>query len=665
MARSSTDRHRQTSDDASPRFPPIASLAHVSPDEIWDLLIADAASEAAAGRGVSLRRYLDSVVGISEHPEAIQAAIAATIENQRRLGRSNESVVRELKQEHPDLGEHIDQLTLIEAIVGDQDEPEFVESEARPLPSPYGRASDTHPHRYVLHELLGAGTRGMVYKALDQTTSSPDRPVWVAIKIVPRWSGMRRKEVLAEARRAARVDHESVARILDTGTDDEGGCYVVCEYIDGRTLVDVRESTPGGLDARSAVRMLLPAIRGMGAAHMGGLVHLDIHPRNILIDANGRSRLIDFGHGVAKFEAWRPARRPMGSLGFVAPEIYQREPDPLLSRADVYSLAGVLLWFITGRVPNGETIEESEHRLCQQIASGQTPGCLEEAGLDRDLAHILAKALSRQPSERHDSAQGLAADLEAWLGHRPIAWTRPSLARQAVLLSRRSPGTVLAVAAVLAVIVVATALLTRQRIENAAELRIADAERRAEVAGLEAERLAEQAEIGQKLEAFATSARGFVMTMNRTRPAGRDWIIMLTLISDLADAGLELDADVLATTYEQKLDIARDRHTDAVARFGAGDIQSRLWQGALIAWFIDAGRLDDAGAELEAAIASAEQLQLQDSITRRLVTLRDALGAIRAEDGERRRALARGVLQLPDSATLPESLVDRLREAAE
>ncbi|MBZ0172620.1 MAG: serine/threonine protein kinase, partial [Phycisphaerales bacterium] len=487
----SVDADQPSCGGESPRFPPIVSLEHVSTDELWDMLIADAVSEAKAGRAVPLRRYLMGLPHISDHTESLHAAIAATIENRRHLGHDRVSILLELKQDHPDLAEQIDHVELIEEIVGSGDEVGGSDVAPQPtLPCPYGPKTDTHPHRYVLHELVGAGTRGYVYKALDQTTSSPDKPIWVAIKIVPEWAGMDRDEVLSEARRAARVDHDAVARVIETGTDDDGGCYIVCEYIDGHTLVDEREANPQGIVSRTAVRMLLPAIEAMAAAHMGGLVHLDIHPRNILIDKRGRAKLVDFGHGAAKFEAWRPARRPLGSLGFIAPEIYQRDPDPLLSRADVYSLAGILLWFISGRIPNGGTIEESEHRLGLPIESGQIPKGLKNIGLDEDLASIISKALSRQPAERYDTAQGFAADLHAWLRHHPIAWTRPTLARRARLISRRSPGLVVGGAAFILICILATSVITRLQIEHAADLRVAEAERQADVARVESERLA-------------------------------------------------------------------------------------------------------------------------------------------------------------------------------
>lgn len=648
------------------RFPPIASLANISEAELWDMLFADAAAEAEAGRSVNLRRYLQGVPDITRNPEILQAAIAATLENARRIGQDQDVSLERMRKEYPRFIEQIDQAELVDELVGVEEEEWLPPRALRDLPCDYGPDGLNDEPRYVLHELLGIGTRGCVYKALDRTMSSRDKPSWVAIKTVPEWTRMREEEVLAEARRARRVEHESVAHVLDAGVHDEEECFIVCKYVDGVTLAEAREATNPGGQPRDSVRLLLPVIEAMADAHAVGMTHLDIHPRNVLVDRHGHAKLIDFGLGLTNFEAWRPARRPLGSLGFMPPEIYQRDSEAYLPRADVYGLGGLLLWLVSGRIPNGQTVEEAEFRLSRGLEEGDEPASTPAlTSIDPTLAAVLMRSLAVNPAERYESAHGLGADLRAWSEHRPISWIHTSVGQRLGLFARRSPGVLVAGATILTLAILGTSAITTQAVRHQANLRVAEAERTESLARAEAERLAERAAVADKMEAFASTMQGFVLSKSVQRTAGRDWVVLLSLVQDLSDAGLALDAGVLGSTLEQRIEIARARVSESADRNGEDDIQTGLWRAALASWLVDAKRYQEATRELDHVVQFWDSLGgAGELFTARLVTLRRATSILLETDQARRADKARTLLNEQEVEYLPGGVVLELRNAA-
>jgi len=610
--------------DSSPharRFPPIATIDHVSEDDIWDLLLADAISESESGRLVQLQRYLDGVPGLSRSGPNLHAAIAAILENGRRLGLERATLIEELKRDYPNFAVHVDEVELVQELMGDEADKEWSETPSRDLPCPYGPSTWHGEARYELQVLLGVGTRGFVYKALDRVMSATNKPAWVAIKIIPEWTGMLLREVLAEARRARHIDNPAVARVLDAGEHGDE-CFIVYEFIDGLTVADWRDARQ--LSQRERIETILPVIDAMGTAHATGLCHLDIHPRNVMVNSEGDAKLIDFGLGHTRLETWHPARRPVGSLGFVAPEIYNRLADPSLPKADVYALGGLSLWMLSGTIPNGQSIEESEFYL--NAESGNT--ALERGlqGLDQDLHSILSRALSRQPERRYDSARGLARDLHSWLDRRPLDWNRPSHIRRLQLFARRSPMILLAWLVVCTLVIGATSALTAQRVGHEADLRVAEAEQREQLAQLEAQELAKEAKLGRQLRSFSGTIQAAAISDSTKRSAGRDWVVLLTLVRGLSEAGVQLEPEVLGTINIERVRIAEERAAEAMRLYGESDIQTRLWQAAKVNWLVDAEQYERALKELDEFLPQWRiNAGDENSLVRRLDSLRRAL----------------------------------------
>ncbi len=613
--------HDTTPSSRIGRFPPLATIDHVTEDDIWDLLLADAVSEAEAGRHVRLQRYLDGIPGLSRGGSNLHAAITATLENGRRLGFERVALVEELKRDYPSYAVQVDEVELVQELMGDEAEEEWPDTPSRELPCPYGPQTWHGEARYELHELLGRGTRGYVYKALDRLMSAAAKPVWVAIKIIPDWTGMRLSDVLAEARRARHIDNPAVARVLDAGEHGEE-CFIIYEFIEGLTAAEWRDAK--GLSQRSRLDTMLPVIEAMGSAHAMGLCHLDIHPRNVMVTSSGDAKLIDFGLGLTRFETWHPAQRPLGSLGFVAPEIYHRVGDPSLPKADVYALGGLCLWLLSGTIPNGQSLEESEFFLNAQSNSRAVEQGLQ--GLDHDLQAVLGRALSRQPENRYDSAQGLARDLRSWLDRRPLDWNAPSSARRVQLFAQRSPVALLAWLVIGGLVIGATSALTAQRVGHAADLRVTEAEHREQLAVVEARELAEEAENGRRLKTFTGTIQAAAISENTKRSAGRDWVVLLTLVRSLSESGVRLEPDVLGTINEERVRIAEQRAAEAAKVYGESDIQTRLWRSAHVCWLTDAELFDEALVELDKFLPQwRSDSGYQDSLVRQLEALHRAL----------------------------------------
>ena len=190
--------------------------------------------------------------------------------------------------------------------------------------------------RYMLGERLGAGGMGLVYRARD-----PDLDRDVAIKLVVEPSEAARARLLVEARAVARINHPNVVAVHDVGTVD-GEVYVAMELVEQGTLADwLRTPAPW----RATLARFLEAGRGLDAAHRAGLVHRDFKPTNVLIDANGRARVSDFG--LAHPNATdAPAA---GTPSYMAPE--QHAGAVVDARADQYSFCVALRDAIAARAP--------------------------------------------------------------------------------------------------------------------------------------------------------------------------------------------------------------------------------------------------------------------------------------------------------------------------
>ena len=207
----------------------------------------------------------------------------------------------------------------------------------------------------------------------------------------------------AEARAAAALNHPNVMAVYDWG-EEEGGPYLVCEYLGGGSLRSVLDRGRR-LSPSQALLVGLEAARGLDYAHRRGLVHRDIKPANLLFDEDGRLRIGDFGLARALAEAaWtEPIGTVLGTARYAAPE--QVSGAPIDGKSDVYSLALVLVEAVTGRVPFAAdtTVATLMGRLDRPIEAPPELG---------PLAAVVSRAGRPDPAERLDAA-GLGSALQS------------------------------------------------------------------------------------------------------------------------------------------------------------------------------------------------------------------------------------------------------------
>lgn len=266
--------------------------------------------------------------------------------------------------------------------------------------------------KYRVERLVGEGGMGIVVAARHLQLETV-----VALKLLPDAAAndpVLVKRFLREARAAAQLRSEHVARVLDVGTMESGAPYMVMEFLEGANLADVLMAR-GRLDPRTACDYVLQACEAVAEAHALGIVHRDLKPENLYLTTRvgGESlvKVIDFG--VSKTTAVAGALTTtsdvFGSPMYMAPEQMRssRGVDP---RSDVWALGIVLYELLTERCPfEAESLPD----LCVKIANEpHRPATDLRPGLPQDLVAIIERCLQKDPAGRFANAAELASALE-------------------------------------------------------------------------------------------------------------------------------------------------------------------------------------------------------------------------------------------------------------
>jgi tRNA A-37 threonylcarbamoyl transferase component Bud32 len=301
-----------------------------------------------------------------------------------------------------------------------------------PLPG-----KDGQPYRFGQYELLERierGGMGVVYKArhvpLDRT---------VALKMIAEGelasdAEVRRFEI--ETKVIARLEHRNIVPIYDVGTH-EGRHYFTMKLMEGGSLANRLDHVRNRPD--EAVRLVETIAMAVHYGHQRGVLHQDLKPANLLLDAEGVPHVADFGLArILDTEAGvRQTGTVMGTPGYMAPEQADPRRPPLTVATDVYSLGVILYELLTGRLPfKARSRDEMLSMLLS--ADPRAPRAIDPC-IPRDLEAICLKCLEKEPSRRYGSAEALAKELECYRKGEPIVAKPPSRMGRAWRWGRRHP----------------------------------------------------------------------------------------------------------------------------------------------------------------------------------------------------------------------------------
>jgi WD40 repeat protein/tRNA A-37 threonylcarbamoyl transferase component Bud32 len=304
---------------------------------------------------------------------------------------------------------------------------------------------------YELLAEIARGGMGVVYKARQV---SLDR--LVALKMIRAGELASASEIRrfhAEAEAAASLDHPNIVAIYEVGQHRDQH-YFSMQLIEGASIENpgrrasyTLQAGPNDAPAVASPRqqasrlvgLMAKVARAMHYAHQRGVLHRDLKPGNILIDAQGEPHVTDFGLAkrVEVDANLTLSGAVLGTPGYMAPEQAAGDRRRLTTAVDVYSLGAVLYYLLTGRAPFVAPTPLATLRLVADREPVR-PSALNPR-VDRDLDTICLKCLAKEPERRYVSADGLALDLERWLRQEPILARPTGTLEQIVKWTRRKP----------------------------------------------------------------------------------------------------------------------------------------------------------------------------------------------------------------------------------
>lgn len=277
---------------------------------------------------------------------------------------------------------------------------------------------------YDIQDQLPLGGQAVVYKATQKATKRT-----VALKVLlqgPHASTRAQYRFEREVDLAASLQHPNIVTIYDSGIA-KGQYYFAMQYIEGKPLDEYVESEK--LSVRQIMGLFEKVCSGVAYAHQRGVMHRDLKPGNIMVDAKGEPHILDFG--LAKLTDGSEQTSPdmamtsipgkvIGTLAFMSPEQATAQPDKIDVRTDVYSIGIILYKILTDKFPYD--VSGSMLAILRNIQEAEPirPSTIIRR-LNSEVEAILLKSLAKEPDRRYQSAAHLQQDIDYWLKGMPIS----------------------------------------------------------------------------------------------------------------------------------------------------------------------------------------------------------------------------------------------------
>jgi serine/threonine protein kinase len=379
-----------------------------------------------------------------ERDERLAVVFDQLIQDSR--GDSPEQKLEEAIRQHPDLEKDLrelfatacmaDGLAFLDALVPDEQQRSSATASA-------SSAIGTVIGEYRIEAELGRGGMGVVYSAWQ---SSLQRTV--ALKMIPNAAFASSQDLArlrAEALAAARLRHPNIVPVYEVGELD-GQPWFSMQYIRGTTLS--QRLMTGPMSPTDAVRMLLPVVEAIGAAHRAGVLHRDLKPGNILIAEDETPFVTDFGLAkrvpvdgqgpglTGELQGLTQSGAILGTPAWMSPEQAAGQSDSINVATDIYSLGAILFATLTGRPP----FQAASPLDTVLMVLEQDPPDIRmlNRAVDSDLEMIVMKCLQKPQDLRYPSTTALAADLKAWLNNEPVSARSSTIAQVMTRVFRES-----------------------------------------------------------------------------------------------------------------------------------------------------------------------------------------------------------------------------------
>ena len=262
--------------------------------------------------------------------------------------------------------------------------------------------------RYLIESLIGVGGMANVYKGRDVRTDNQ-----IAVKVLKE-EFLDNEELVRrfknESKAISILNHPNIVKVYDVSVTDQLQ-YIVMEYIDGITLKEYLKQRNGALTWKEVVHFATQVLSALDHAHSKGIVHRDVKPQNIMLQADGSIKMMDFG--IARFsraQSQTVSDKAIGSVHYISPE--QAKGDHTDARTDIYSVGVMMYEMLSGKLPFDGTGAVSI--AIMQISEKPKPLAEVAPNIPVGLRQITEKAMEKDPADRYQSAQEMLDAIAAF-----------------------------------------------------------------------------------------------------------------------------------------------------------------------------------------------------------------------------------------------------------